>query len=240
MAYKPVNADDKPKLILVSCLAVVVFGYGITRIATGGGQKAHAAKPVVRAAVIPTNSENSELDLSEKQLLASAVPNPGQGRDPFVADSALTSATPSVAQPHPGPDKPISNALAKPKNRPSEVETLAWNPPVALTPPAKPAPSNLTSGNQIIKPHQADTIPDLPACTLKGTLVDGDNPVAILEIGSERRFLHIGDALADRFYVKSIRLDGITVAHRTTQTLLIRLRNGKPYMPQSGSAEQTK
>jgi hypothetical protein len=70
--------------------------------------------------------------------------------------------------------------------------------------------------------------------------VDGDNPVAILEIGSERRFLHIGDALADRFFVKSIRLDGITVAHRTTPTLMIRLRNGKPYLPQSGPAEQTK
>ena len=240
MAYKPVNADDKPKLIVVSCLAVVVFGYGITRIATGGGQKAHAAKPTVTDSAKPATPEKPERELSEEQLLADAVPNPSAGRDPFVADNALTSAAPSVDQPHPGPDKPISNALAKPKNRPSEVETLAWNPPVAPPLPVKPATSNPPSGNQKPNPLQADTVPDLPPCTLKGTLVDGENPVAILEIGSERRFLHIGDALADRFYVKSIRLDGITVAHRITPTLMIRLRNGKPYMPQSGPAEQTK
>ena len=70
--------------------------------------------------------------------------------------------------------------------------------------------------------------------------MDGENPVAILETAGERRFLHIGDALADRFYVKAIRLDGITVAHRTTPTLLIRLRNGKPYQPQSGTTESNK
>lgn len=240
MAYKPVNADDKPKLILVSCLAVAVFGYGITRIATGGGQKAHAAKPVVTDSVKPPIPVKLERELSEDQLLADAVPNPGAGRDPFVADSALTSAAPSVDQPHPGPDKLTSNLLSKPKIRPGEAETLAWNPPVTPPLPTKPATSNQTAGNQKPNPLQADIVPDLPACTLKGTLVDGDNPVAILEIGSERRFLHIGDALADRFYVKSIRLDGITVAHRTTPTLMIRLRNGKPYMPQSGPAEQTK
>jgi len=240
MAYKPVNADDKPKLIVVSCLAVVVFGYGITRIATGGGQKAHAAKPAVTDSAKPATPEKPERELSEEQLLADAVPNPSAGRDPFVADSALTSAAPSVDQPHPGPDKPASNSLAKPKNHPSGIETLAWNPPVAPPLPVKPATSNPSLGNQKPNPLQADTVPDLPPCTLKGTLVDGENPVAILEIGSERRFLHIGDALADRFYVKSIRLDGITVAHRITPTLMIRLRNGKPYMPQSGPAEQTK
>ena len=240
MAYKPVNVDDKPKLILVSCLAVAVFGYGITRIATGGGQKAHAAKPVVTDSVKPAIPAKPERELSEDQLLADAVPNPGAGRDPFVADSALTSAAPSVEQPHPGPDKPASTTSTKPKVHPVGVETLAWNPPVASPLPAKPAINSPISGNQKPKPPQADMFPDLPACTLKGTLVDGNNPVAILEIGSERRFLHIGDALADRFYVKSIRLDGITVAHRTTPTLMIRLRNGKPYEPQSGPAEQTK
>lgn len=240
MAYKPVNADDKPKLILVSCLAVAVFGYGITRIATGGGQKAHAAKPAVMDSAEPARSGKSDVDISDDQLLADAVPNPGAGRDPFVADSALASATPSVEQPHPGPDKPASTTSTKPKVHPVGVETLAWNPPVTPPLPTKPATSNPTSGNQKPNHIQADSVPDLPICTLKGTLVDGDNPVAILEIGSERRFLHIGDALADRFYVKSIRLDGITVAHRTTPTLMIRLRNGKPYMPQSGPAEQTK
>ncbi|MFM7007902.1 MAG: hypothetical protein ACKO0Z_00980 [Betaproteobacteria bacterium] len=240
MAYKPVNADDKPKLILVSCMAVAVFAYGITRMATGGGQKAHAATPAVADSVKPASHAESVDDFSDDQLLANAVPNPVAGRDPFIADSALTSATPSVAQPHPSPAKPTAMTLSKPIKQPASVETLAWIPPVTPPQPARPATVNLTSANQQPKPRQVETVPDLPFCTLKGTLVDGDNPVAILEVGAERRFLHVGDALADRFFVKSIRLDGITVAHRTTPTLLIRLRNGKPYTPQSGPAEQTK
>lgn len=240
MAYKPIQADDKPKLIVVSILALVVFSYGTLRIATGGGRKAHASKPEVTTSGESARPDKEIDGLSDEQLVADAIPNPTAGRDPFIADSALTSATPSVNQTHPGPEKPASMTLSKPKIHPASVETLAWNPPV--TPPlsAKPMTVNLTSGNPQPKPQHAEPVPDLPFCTLKGTLVDGDNPVAILEIGNERRFLHNGDAVADRFFVKSIRLDGITVAHRTTPTLMIRLRNGKPYSPQSGPAEQTK
>jgi len=240
VAYKPIQADDKPKLIVVSILALVVFSYGTLRIASGGGRKAHASKPEVTTSGDSARPDKEIDGLSDEQLVADAIPNPTAGRDPFIADSALTSATPSVAQPHPGPAKPTAMTLSKPINHPASVETLAWIPPVTPPQPARPATVNLTSANQQPKPHQAETVPDLPVCTLKGTLVDGDNPVAILEVGAERRFLHIGDALADRFYVKSIRLDGITVAHRTTPTLMIRLRNGKPYTPQSGPAEQTK
>ena len=240
MAYKPIQADDKPKLIAISIHALVVFSYGTLRIATGGGRKAHASKPEVTTSGESARPDKEIDGLSDEQLVADAIPNPSAGRDPFVADSALTSATPSVAQPGPVSDKPTSNALAKPKNRPSVIEALASNPPVALTFHANPATVNLTSGNLQPKPQQTASVPDLPICTLKRTLVDGDNPVAILEIGNERRFLHDGDAVADRFYVKSIHLDGITVAHRTKPTLMIRLRNGKPYLPQSGPAEQTK
>lgn len=236
MAYKPVNADDKPKLIIVTCLAVGVFGFGIVRISTGGGQQAQAAKPLAKDSAPQTVSGHPD-DFSPEQLLADAVPNPGAGRDPFVSDAALRAATPSVDQPLPGTAKHQDKSLPAPAVSQSGAETLAWNPPVAPLPELK-LPSKQASTQRTIQPPPE--LPDLPACTVKGTLVDGENPVAILEIGSERRFLHIGDALADRFYVKTIRLDGIIVAHRARPSLLIRLRNGKPYEPQSGPAEQTK
>ena len=238
MAYKPLSADDKPKVILLSCLAVGVFSFGVVRITTGGGQKALAAKPVGKETtqlVAPGHPD----ELSEEQLIADAIPNPGAGRDPFVADAALTSATPSVDKPHPGTVKPNLKTLPMPDDPPTNGGTLAWNPRLAQ--PTEQTPhSNAASVSGKARQANDTAIPDLPACTLKGTLVDGENPVAILETAGERRFLHIGDALADRFYVKAIRLDGITVAHRTTPTLLIRLRNGKPYLPQSGTTESNK
>lgn len=240
MAYKPVNADDKPKLILISCLAVGVFTFGIVRIATGGGQRAHAAKPTEINATGKVDPSETVNELSDAELLEAAEPNPSAGRDPFIADAALRSATPSAPQPHPGTDNPTSTALPSTNKRPIGVETLTWNPPPVQPSPEKTPPLRSTTIRDAPKVPQTTPLPELPACTLKGTLVDGENPVAILESSGERRFLHIGDAVADRFYVKAIRLDGITVAHRTTSTLLIRLRNGKPYQPQSGSAEQTK
>ena len=240
MAYKAVNADDKPKLLILSGLALIVFAFGIYRIATGGGQKAHAAKPVPAEATSDVIVGTKVDDISTEQLVADAVPNPGAGRDPFIADATLRSATPSAPQPHPGTVNPTSTALPSTNKRPIGVETLTWNPPPVQPSPEKTPPLRSTTIRDAPKVPQTTPLPELPACTLKGTLVDGENPVAILESSGERRFLHIGDAVADRFYVKAIRLDGITVAHRTTSTLLIRLRNGKPYQPQSGSAEQTK
>jgi len=238
MAYKSVNADDKPKLILVSCLAVAVFGYAIVRIANGGGQQAQAAKPLVKDATPQIVSVHSD-EISSEQLLADAVPNPGAGRDPFVADAALRSAPPSVSQPHPGTAKPLWKPPPATATPSIGVETLVWNPRTPISPAPSPPVNQAPNQGKTLQ-QKAPDMPDLPACTVKGTLVDGDDPVAILEMGTERRFLHIGDALADRFYVKSIRLDGIIVAHRTTTNLLIRLRNGKPYEPQSGPPEQTK
>ena len=240
MAYKSITSDEKPKLILISCLAVGVLCFGIFRIATGGGQKAHAAKTVPEETAKPSGTVLQD-DISTDQLLADAVPNPGAGRDPFVADAALRSAPPSVSQPQPGTAKQLWKPLPATTAPSNGVETLAWNPRVIPPSPAPAPPINRTSN--VEKPRQqppSPDVPDLPACIVKGTLLDGENPVAILETDGERRFLHVGDALVDRFYVKSIRLDGMIVAHRTTPSLLIRLRNGKPYQPHSGPAEKSK
>jgi hypothetical protein len=211
---KPVDPQDKPKLIVLSVLSAGVFGYGLLQLGSGLAGAAPspvAKKPVVVQGVAASAGDASANTVSAPTDSESVVPDPSAG-DPFlpkfVTEAAPAGAVPSsVAAVGGGAGQPLPvlpDSVLASIGRPGK-------PPVSLPGPKSGA---VEGADPAVAPVEVGPPPP-PSLHVAGLLVaepgsDGRS-VAILAGSGEKRYVTAGDPVGNGYVVASVSLKGVEV-----------------------------
>jgi len=200
---KPVEAKDKPKLVALIGMSIVVLGYGTYQMTSGVSNAASAPpKKETKAAAADAPGTPGAPALSFDD--ASIVPNPALGADPFKPRVDL------AAVPESGPRV----AAAPPRVPLPRFGASGFLP--GGTPPSVPVPDAATASKPSAPPQPiVIPPPQPPSLAVSGVLVaapgSGGKSVALLSGSGERRYVSIGDPVGNGFIIASIAMDGIAV-----------------------------
>lgn len=206
---KPVDPQDKPKLIVLILLSVVVLGYGLLQLTTGladASPKPSRAKASERGSGSQTVAGTPEVATAPTDAL-SVIPDPSAG-DPFLPRFALEAASASASggsTPAPGQPLPVL---------PDSVLASLGRPGATAPglPQAKTTKDSAASGK--IEPVELAPPPP-PSLNVAGLLVaeagSGGKSVAILAGSGEKRYVTAGDPIGNGYVVASVTLGGVEV-----------------------------
>ncbi len=206
---KPVNPQDKPKLIVLIVLSVLVLGYGLLQLTAGladASPKPQAATTAKETPVTESVPEGQATATAPTDAL-SVIPDPSVG-DPFVPRFAI-EPTPVAATSGAGGKSVSSPPLPV---LPDSVLASLGRPGVAA--PGLPRSKPTVDGAGKTEPVELAPPPP-PSLNVAGLLVaeagtDGKS-VAILAGAGEKRYVTKGDPVGNGYVVASVTLQGVEV-----------------------------
>lgn len=192
MKFQKIDQKQVPQVAALSVLCLAVLGYGGYSFFSGrpAGTPAAAASPA-------RDTEKRALDAT--RTAPKAAPSPVvaglYNSDPF---------RPAIKMPQPPPQKGSSTPAPR-EFQPAPAGPLDW--PGGEGPRAFPGPP------KIEKPA-VPAAPERPAVVVTGVIDSQDGvDMALVQLGTDRRIIQVGDMLANNYRVKRIGMDGVLLVN---------------------------
>lgn len=214
------DPKQKKQFIFLSALAVLAFGvfaFRMIRPTPAAAGSAAQAKPSA-----PTRVAAASSPMAENAGTSDAAPPSPDMRDPFVPGITDPAALKAYQTTQKSEDSPAPVNPAPPQRVPETNDATPVSIPAAAP---LPGPQDASDSVPTVRETTAATqplpvAPVSPHWTVTGVLQSGEEQVAILRNGEQRRIVRTGDLVDSQYRIAQVTRDSVILQHGAAQFTL--------------------